>query len=140
MEPERADIRPHMKLGLILIGIGGLNALTGWTNGFASQYGGTLGSWSDKAVWMALIAFGIWNARRKILVDNGAVLFVWLVPGRWNAEVMLKDVDGVSYDPARRAVIIKAKDRTLRVRLGPKSKARGELYQALKDRGVAVEG
>jgi hypothetical protein len=139
-EIERTEIRPHMRLGMILIGAGILNALTGASAllMLAVNQGGMAASWANKIVCAGFIAYGIWSARKKIIVDNGAALFVGLVSGKRNAEVMIRDIDSVAYNSGKRSVEIKAKAGTLLVGLGAKSKALAELFQALKARGVAV--
>lgn len=139
-EIERVEIRPHMRLGMILIGAGIVNALTGASSllMLAAGQGGTAASWANKIVCAGFIAYGIWSARKKIIVDNGAALFVGLVRGKRNAEVLIRDIDSVAYDKGKRCVEIKAKPGTLRVGLRAGSKALGELFLALKARGVAV--
>jgi hypothetical protein len=139
-EIERVEIRPHMRLGMILIGAGIVNALTGASALLmeAAGQGGAAAGWANKIVCAGFIAYGIWSARKKIIVDNGAALFVGLVSGRRSAEVLIRDIDSVAYGDSGKSVEIKAKAGTLRVGLRAGSKALGELFQALKARGVAV--
>lgn len=139
-EIERTEIRPHMRLGMILIGAGIVNALTGASAQLmlAAGQDGTIASWANKIVCAGFIAYGIWSARKKIIVDKGAALFVGLVSGKRNAEVMIGDIDTVAYNEAKRGVEIKAKAGTLLVGLGAKSKGLAELFEALRVRGVAV--
>jgi hypothetical protein len=138
MEIERVEIRPRLKLGLSLIGIGALDVFTGITTRLAAEWGGTYGMWANKAVCAVLIGFGIWQARKKIVVDNGAVLFSGLAEGKRKAEVLIKDIESAGYEPGGKLLAIKAHGSLLRIALARKAKAASVLIAALKDRGVNV--
>ncbi|MEO6094809.1 MAG: hypothetical protein ABIW76_03680 [Fibrobacteria bacterium] len=136
MEIERVEIRPGMKLGLLLIGIGALDGLTETATRLAAEWGGTYGVWANKALCAVLIGFGIWNARKKIVVDNGAVLFSGMAKGQREAEVLVKDIESAGYEPGGKILAIKAKPGLLRVALARKTKSAADLIATLKDRGV----
>jgi hypothetical protein len=138
MDVERKEIRPQMRLGLILIGIGAANALTGLSSLLAGHLDGAYAGWIDKALVAALIGYGIWLARKKIIIDKGAMLFEGLAKGRRLAEVPLQDIENVGYDAVKRVVEIKAKGGTLLVALKEGSHAKREMFEALKERGVKV--
>jgi len=106
--------------------------------GLARDLGGMPAVWVNKAVCAALIAYGIWSARKKIIVDKGAATFVGYAKGSRHAEVFIKDIESVAWDAAKKDWELKAKQGILRIGLGRQSKAASELMQALKDRGVAV--
>ena len=137
---ERAEIRPHMRLGLILIGIGGLNALTGASSRLLNAVHADTPTaiWIDKLFFIAIIALGIWISRKKIVLEAGSARFFGLVSGNSRAEIRLADIESADYAPSKRGLEIKAKGAVLAVRLRPGSKAAEELLQALKVRGVTV--
>jgi hypothetical protein len=138
MEIERTEIRPGMKLGLILIGFGALDGLTETATRMAMEWGGAYGVWANKGLCAVLIGFGIWNARKKIVVDKGAVLFSGLAKGRREAEVLIKDIESVGYEPKDKILAIKAKQGLLRIALAKQTKAAADLLRAMKDRGVSI--
>jgi hypothetical protein len=138
MESERMEIRPRLKLGLSLIGIGALDVFTGITTRLAAEWGGTYGMWANKAVCAVLIGFGIWHARKKIVVDDGAVLFSGLAEGKRKAEVLIKDIESAGFEPGGKRLAIKAHGSLLRIALAEKTKAAADLIAALKDRGVSL--
>ena len=138
MDIERTEIRPQMKLGLILIGIGAINGLAETSMQLAAEWGGTPAVWANKALCAALIGYGVWIVRKKIIVDNGAASFVGLTKGRRTAEVMIADIEKVAYDKAGKFWAIRAKAGILKVSLAEKSKTSIGFIQALKDRGVNV--
>ena len=82
-EIDRVEIRPHMRAGLILVGIGGLNALTQASSLLlrAVQADTPAALWADKLVFMAMIAWGIWISRKKIVFEDGTVRFFGLARG-----------------------------------------------------------
>jgi hypothetical protein len=137
---ERVEIRPHMRLGLILIGIGGLNALTEASSRLlgAAHADTPAALWIDKLVFIAIIALGIWISRKKIVLEAGSARFFGLVSGNSRAEIPIADIESAAYAPSKRGLEIKAKGTVLAVRLRPGSKAAAELLQALKVRGVTV--
>lgn len=137
---ERAEIRPHMRLGLILIGIGGLNALTGASARLlnAAQADTPTAIWIDKLFFIAMIALGIWISRKKIVLEAGSARFFGLISGNSRAEIRIADIENAAYAPSGRSMEIKAKGAVLNVRLRPGSKAAAELLQALEARGVTV--
>lgn len=139
-EIERAEIRPYMRSGLILIGIGGLNALTEASSRLlrAVQADTPAALWADKLVFIAMIALGIWITRKKIVLEGGSVRFFGLVSGNPRAEIRIADIESAARSPSNRGVGITAKGAVLEVRLRPGSKAAAELFRALGARGVAV--
>ena len=137
---ERAEIRPYMRLGLILIGIGGLNALTGASSRLLNAVHADTPTalWIDKLFFIVIIALGIWISRKKIVLEAGSARFFGLVSGNSRAEIRIADIESAAYAPSKRGLEIKAKGVVLAVRLRPGSKAAAELLQALNARGVTV--
>jgi hypothetical protein len=137
-ETERVEIRPHMRSGLILIGIGGLNALTGASGLLlrAAHADTPAALWADKLVFMAMIAFGIWISRKKIIFEDGSVRFFGLISGNSRAEIRVADIESAGYAASKRGLEIKAKGTALAVRLRPGSKAAAELFRTRAARGV----
>lgn len=139
-ETERVEIRPHMRSGLILIGIGGLNALTEASSLLlrAANADTPAALWADKLVFIAMIALGIWISRKKIVLENGSARFFGLISGNARAEIRIADIESAAFAPSKRGVEIRAKGAVLAVKLRPGSRAAAELFQALQARGVTV--
>jgi hypothetical protein len=139
-EIDRAEIRPHMRSGLILIGIGGLNALTEASSRLlrAVHADTPAALWADKLAFIAIIAFGIWISRKKIVLEDGSARFFGLISGNARAEIRIADIESAAYAPSKRGVEIKAKGAVLAVKLRPGSKAAADLFRALGARGVTV--
>ena len=139
-EIDWVEIRPHMRSGLILIGIGGLNALTGASSLLlrAVHADTPAALWADKLVFIAMIALGVWISRKKIVLENGSARFFGLISGNSRAEIRIADIESAAASPSGRGVEIMAKGAVLAVKLRPGSKAAAELFRALRVRGVTV--
>ncbi|MDB5103784.1 MAG: hypothetical protein JWP91_1473 [Fibrobacteres bacterium] len=138
MDFERKEFRPGLRIGLILIAVGAVNGLLGLSAGLFEKLGTDMAGWADKAVFALMIGFGILLARKKIIVDNGAILIVGLVPKKRLVDLLLTEIEGVTYDSRRGKAEIKAKGESYLVSIGEKSATRRELFQTLKERGVPV--